>query len=372
METSTLARRPQDPPSEHGPAETADGARGRLLEVVFFPRLTDTRPRRSLTAWERLATILTTHHERRHKGGWLWSPTVYAADATRGNGGVLALTALPLDFDGVEPPWPLLEGWEYAAHTTQSHAPAGPRWRVVLPLAWPVAAAAWPAIWARARRFLAPGVDEACKDAARCYYLPSCRPGAPRESRRRSGRWIDPADLPQPPEAEASGRAQRGAPGPREDAGCRPGDDFNARGDWRAVLEPHGWRLVAERGGEGYWCRPGKARGVSATTGYAGGASLYVFSSNAPPFAPGASYSKFAAYALLEHGGDFAGAAGALSGRGYGRPVVGELLRGADGVPVRRLPRVAARRGAALPAVGPTPGISLSGLLAPTASRGSR
>ena len=165
-------------------------------------------------------------------------------------------------------------------------------------------------------------------------------------------------------------RGVRGA-GP----GARPGDDFGARTDWRAVLEPHGWRLITERGGEGYWCRPGKARGVSATTGYAGNGVLYVFSSNAPPFVSGASYSKFAAYALLAHGGDFAAAARALAERGFGGPAAGELVCGADGVPVRRLPRVVPRRGAGLPAAVPAPGLSLSdrlGSTSPSATEGAR
>jgi hypothetical protein len=79
---------------------------------------------------------------------------------------------------------------------------------------------------------------------------------------------------------------------------------------------------------------------VSATTGYAGGASLYVFSSNAPPFMPGEGYSKSAAYALLEHGGDFSAAARELarSGAGASREHSQEqrVWRGADGLRRRR------------------------------------
>jgi hypothetical protein len=89
-----------------------------------------------------------------------------------------------------------------------------------------------------------------------------------------------------------------------------------------------------------------------ATTGYAGSGVLYVFTTNAPPFAPGASYTKFAAFALLEYGGDFARAALALAARGYGRRPAGALLTGTDGAPARRLPRVAPRPGTALPPAG--------------------
>jgi hypothetical protein len=42
-----------------------------------------------------------------------------------------------------------------------------------------------------------------------------------------------------------------------------------------------------------------------------------VFSSNAYPFAPGRAYSKFAAFTLLNGGGDFSKAATMLACQGY-------------------------------------------------------
>src|SRR5918992_3641686 len=101
-------------------------------------------------------------------------------------------------------------------------------------------------------------------------------------------------------------------------SGGRPGDDFNARADWGHLLESHGWRLVFERNGTGYWRRPGKDRGISATTNYQDSDLLYVFSTSTP-FEELRGYSKFSAYALLEHGGDFKAAATALAGLGYGQ-----------------------------------------------------
>ena len=99
----------------------------------------------------------------------------------------------------------------------------------------------------------------------------------------------------------------------------RPGDDFNQRADWAEVLEPHGWRLVGDDGNQvDYWCRPGKDSGVSATTNYEGSDLLYVFSANADPFDEDTAYDKFAAYALLEHEGDFEAAARDLAAKGYG------------------------------------------------------
>jgi len=54
-----------------------------------------------------------------------------------------------------------------------------------------------------------------------------------------------------------------------------------------------------------FWCRPGKKSGTSATTNFGGSDLLYVFSSNAEPFEQQTAYSKFHAYALLYHDGDF-------------------------------------------------------------------
>jgi putative DNA primase/helicase len=97
-----------------------------------------------------------------------------------------------------------------------------------------------------------------------------------------------------------------------------PGDDFNARGDWEEILTPHGWAPVGGYGEEVRWCRPGKSGGVSATTNYQGSGLLHVFSSNASPFEADASYTKFSAFAWVNHGGDFTKAAQELRDKGYG------------------------------------------------------
>lgn len=103
-------------------------------------------------------------------------------------------------------------------------------------------------------------------------------------------------------------------------AGTRPGDAFNTESDWPALLEPAGWRRVYARHDVTAWRRPGKERGISATTGYGGTHLLYVFSSNAAPFQPDTTYSPFEAYALLHHRGDRRAAARSLADKGYGTP----------------------------------------------------
>jgi putative DNA primase/helicase len=100
--------------------------------------------------------------------------------------------------------------------------------------------------------------------------------------------------------------------------GTRAGDDFNHNGwPWEQILV--GWTRV----GDQLWRRPGKDKGsCSATTccraKEGGHELLHVFSTNAAPFEPGGSYSKFSAYTLLHHGGDFKAAAAELRRQGFG------------------------------------------------------
>jgi hypothetical protein len=95
----------------------------------------------------------------------------------------------------------------------------------------------------------------------------------------------------------------------------RPGDWFNRTTAWGDVLCRHGWTFAFDHRGESYWRRPGKeAPGTSATTNYAGSDLLKVFSTSTP-FDTETSYTRFAAYAVLDHGGDYGAAARALGER---------------------------------------------------------
>ena len=91
--------------------------------------------------------------------------------------------------------------------------------------------------------------------------------------------------------------------------GDRPGDEFNRTGDWRAVIEAHGWHLVKRLGDVEHWRRPGKEKGgISATWNHVPNA-LYVFTTSAHPLQDGKAYSPFALLTLLEYEGDFSNAA---------------------------------------------------------------
>ncbi len=124
--------------------------------------------------------------------------------------------------------------------------------------------------------------------------------------------------------------------------GGKPGDDFNSRTSWEEVLPRYGWSLDHRRGATGYWTRPGKDRGISASTNYQGNDLLWVFSTSTD-LDPDRSYDRFGYYAVVEHGGDFRAAARSLADQGYaarsalgGRPLASRTIR--------QLPPVRGRR----------------------------
>lgn len=127
----------------------------------------------------------------------------------------------------------------------------------------------------------------------------------------RSFDWIDATAAP----------ARPATPRPESvDAGdSRPGDDFNARADWRELLEGAGWTFVYRQGEADYWRRPGKKQGVSACTRWEGKDFFYCFSTSTE-FEPNKPYDKFGFHVLTAFGGDFKAATRALSEAGYGSP----------------------------------------------------
>jgi putative DNA primase/helicase len=133
--------------------------------------------------------------------------------------------------------------------------------------------------------------------------------------------WLDALSESRPGPRPGPGGTGDGVPAGGSRHEGRAGDDFNERADWADILLPLGAVLHHETDDERYWTRPGKdpLTGHSATTGYADDADrLKVFTPHWPPFADGEVYTKFGAYALLNHDGDYQAAARELSRLGYG------------------------------------------------------
>jgi hypothetical protein len=97
-------------------------------------------------------------------------------------------------------------------------------------------------------------------------------------------------------------------------------ENVNRWAAWRDIV-PADWTLDHSEGEAEYWRRPGKASGHSAITGkYQApyrGSLLFVCSKHVPPFEYRASYTKFEAYCLLNHGGKVGQAVAHLQRLGY-------------------------------------------------------
>ena len=154
------------------------------------------------------------------------------------------------------------------------------------------------------------------RDLARLDDWPSCPPGAKPEAFRHRGRVLDWRDLKPLPQADADDEVIGVAANGR---GERPGDRFAAETDWSEILEPQGWELVRTSGTVSFWRCPTTDKppgGHCATTGHNGKDYLYVFcGADCTPFEGQKAYSKFGAYAALEHEGNHRAAAAALAER---------------------------------------------------------
>jgi hypothetical protein len=95
--------------------------------------------------------------------------------------------------------------------------------------------------------------------------------------------------------------------------GSSPADTYDATMSWADVLEPHGWRcLDADPDAhDARWLHPAATSQLSAHVRHVGDGKpvLKVFTTSTAFETDGKAYTRFAAYALLNHGGDMSAAA---------------------------------------------------------------
>ena len=104
---------------------------------------------------------------------------------------------------------------------------------------------------------------------------------------------------------------------PRVEGEVLPGDDFNDRGSWAEALPP-GWVQVAKGSKADAYSRRGPGGKKTADLNHETD-TLYIYETDVP--GSGLALSKFAAFAWLQHGGDFKEATKALASMGYGSPL---------------------------------------------------
>jgi len=302
------------------------GANAPTFQVSLFDRVGDTAPKVATWTWDEIVEKTRRPAVRAEKDGALFSGAIYKK-LYRANKNVEAISILQLDYDHgstIERDCAVWQkqGITFAVYSTHSsrralkdNPDAEERFRVVIPLAIPIPAAKYRALWHWADRMSGNKLDGSRKDEAGMFYLPAiASEGAPYTHEVRAGALLDWREMELDKLARGGGRSAEKA------AGLKPGQDYNARSDVfeksRALLEQHNWSLFrADDLGE-LWSRPGVTDHCSARLFSDG--LFYVFSSNAPPFAAGETYTPFAVRAELKHGGDYSAAAKALGGEGYG------------------------------------------------------
>ncbi|SKC49522.1 DNA primase family protein [Paraburkholderia hospita] len=194
---------------------SAEQALEMAIGFASFSCMTATQPKMEALRLPQFLAMFEKHSVIADKhSGKLWSPTIYPDGASRKSANVQAITALVVDADNGTPFVELaakLEPFLYVVHTSHSHTPEHPKYRVVLPLAAPIASSEWSNAWPRMNLFVGGHADPATKDPARMYFLPSMPPDVEGHFvNQHEGRLISVDDLPALPTAEPSLAPARG------------------------------------------------------------------------------------------------------------------------------------------------------------------
>jgi len=99
----------------------------------------------------------------------------------------------------------------------------------------------------------------------------------------------------------------------------RPGDIFNYTMTWDELMPYFGFKPVGRQNqmGRQFWCRPGKAYGISASTNYNNYDLLFIYTTHFDELQRLRGYTKFHAYTAMMCGGDFSKAAAELQKNNY-------------------------------------------------------
>lgn len=239
-------------------------------EFVYHLQQRSNRPQlvRCAATWGEVVDLLTHFDERDHKDGPGYVLAEFS-DAYRKADNVTSYHGICLDIDTtadadgavIAPPPPVaafrkleasgLAGVIYTTHNHQAapsingDKPAGPRYRIVIPVAVPIEPKNMRRAVEAAARIIglrSQWVDSASWSVGQMFYLPSCRPRAERFAQVVDGRAFHPDDMREPPAAPPAAPPQA-APvipfsGP-SDSGF-DATKARARGQWRGILSSLG------------------------------------------------------------------------------------------------------------------------------------
>ena len=201
-----------------------------------------------------------------------------------------------------------LSGWRCILHTSYSHTPEHPRYRLAFPLSRPMQAAEVKPLGLHVAASLGIGdsIDTACLEAARLYYLPRCPPERVALFRHTETKG---AALPVDEllaEAARIDEATKSAAKPRE-TGKQSASvigAFNNAHDVGAILEQFGYQR--RRGNRWLW--PGSTSGAAGVHLLPDSNPQRVYSFHGDPLNDGHSHDAFDLFRFLKHGGDISAA----------------------------------------------------------------
>lgn len=295
---------------------------GLRLQFATVSHCRDTQPRLFDAEWLWMVRAFSQPKIRLEKDGKaiifgvLTKPYRAAAN-------VSAVTALGFDIecnkeDGSVPP-PASEaaamvsrtGTEAVIHTTFSHHPNAPRYRIIFPLDKPLPPPDLKLallVVAGAIGGVSHWIDRTCKDAARLFYLPSCPPDKATlfEFYHVTGDILSTDTLQvliahkkATLEAKRAAKAQRLNAGGVRKINAKGGviQRFNATFPLDAILQSHGYERRGKR-----WLSPASSSGIAGVHAFEDGR---MFSHHTDILGnQGTLSDSFEAFALLEYGGD--------------------------------------------------------------------
>ncbi|MDA8020706.1 MAG: hypothetical protein MPN21_24980 [Thermoanaerobaculia bacterium] len=106
----------------------------------------------------------------------LWSPAHYPPDSRRSGENVLHLSCVVLDYDSGLPVAEAATSWQdyfHIVHTTWSHTPDKPKFRLILPLAEPVRPVDWRTVYEWAEEQAAGAADPTGRSLGTTFALPA-------------------------------------------------------------------------------------------------------------------------------------------------------------------------------------------------------
>ncbi len=181
----------------------------KTFKLSFFQNKHATVPRVREQSWGQLVEEFAQPYIRADKDGLLFAPAVFEP-ARRLKENVREISILSLDIDHDAPELSVLKtqlnalGASYFIYSTHSHLRktdknpnAEPRFRAAIPLACPIPAKDFPALWQYAKNKTGLPLDESAKDASRMFYTPVIAThDAPFVFDEKQGEFLDWEKLP--------------------------------------------------------------------------------------------------------------------------------------------------------------------------------